>query len=207
MSRGEDRWLDVLGILVALCGQVLRALVIGLAYIRRGGRNKRIDADGLVIEGIFAHSRNPLYLGNILALIGFCLIHGSALCYLVGVPFFILAYVAIVLAEEEFLRRRFGAAYDAYAARVHRFLPSFKGLGATLAGLSFDWRRVIRKEYGSTFAGATLVLVLLGWDAVRLDGLPAARQTLVALGIAWVPFVVGYVIARVAKKRGLLGSG
>src|SRR5262245_55356451 len=56
----EDRRLEiltnVLGIAVALAGQLLRALVIGLAYIRRGGRNRQVSADELVCEGIFAHS-------------------------------------------------------------------------------------------------------------------------------------------------------
>jgi hypothetical protein len=40
-----------------------------LAYIKRGGRKKRIAADHLVVDGIFAHVRHPLYVGNFLLLV------------------------------------------------------------------------------------------------------------------------------------------
>ena len=206
-SRTWDRLLDALGIAVALAGQILRALVIGLAYIRRGGLNKRVHADTLVVEGLFAHSRNPLYFGNFLAFVGFSLIHNSALCYLVGILFFALAYLAIVAAEEEFLRRRFGADFDAYCRKVNRFLPSLRGLGATITGRTFDWRRLLRKEYGSTFAGATVILSLLIWDDVRRFGYQASRGTVLVALAGWALMIPAYLAARRLKKRGRLGTG
>lgn len=202
-----DRALDVLGILVALAGQLLRAAVIGFAYIRRGGKDKQVYADALVQEGVFAHSRNPLYLGNFLALAGFSLVHNSALCYLVGIPFFAFAYLAIVAAEEEYLHGKFGAEYEAYCRRVPRFLPSFAGLGATLGGMSFDWQRLVRKEYGSTFAGLSLILVLLAWDEYRLHGPGAAKGMLPAILSLWAVLVCAYLSAMYLKKTGALGKG
>lgn len=202
-----DRALDLLGILVALAGQLLRAVVIGFAYIRRGGKDKQVYADSLVQEGVFAHSRNPLYLGNFLALVGFCLIHDSALCYLVGIPFFAFAYLAIVAAEEEYLHGKFGAEYEAYCRRVPRFIPSFSGLGATLGGMSFDWKRLVRKEYGSTFAGLSLILALLIGDEYRLHGPDSARGLLPGVLSVWAVLVCGYLTARVLKKSGALGVG
>ena len=56
---GSATWdvaLDAAGIAVALCGQSLRAAVIGLAYIKRGGKSGTIHADTLVQRGLFAHS-------------------------------------------------------------------------------------------------------------------------------------------------------
>ena len=73
-DRGYDLALDALGVVVALCGQALRVLVIGLAYIRRGGINKTISADTLVTDGVFAHCRHPLYVGNFLIFAGLMLI-------------------------------------------------------------------------------------------------------------------------------------
>ena len=207
---GSERWdhaLDALGVAVALLGQLLRAVVIGFAYVRRGGKDKQIFADSLVQEGFFAHSRNPLYLGNFLALVGFCLIHNSALCYLLGIPFFALAYLSIVAAEEEYLLGRFGAVYEAYCRRVPRFIPSFRGLGETLGDMEFDWKRLVRKEYGSTFAGASCVLALLVWDEYARHGLGAAQSTLAAALWVWVPLTTAYLIARYLKKTGALGSG
>jgi protein-S-isoprenylcysteine O-methyltransferase Ste14 len=202
-----DRWLDVAGVLLAFAGQALRAMVIGLAYIRRGGLNRNIHADVLVVEGFFAHSRNPLYVGNFMAQVGLCLIHNSALCYVLGIPFFAFAYLAIVAAEEEFLRRRFGGEYDAYCRRVNRFVPSLRGLRRTLAGMRFDWRRLVRKEYGSTFAGASAVLALLAWDDYRRLGFAAARGSMRVLFFVWVGLVPLYLVARWLKKSGRLGIG
>lgn len=205
-SPAQEVALDVAGIAVALSGQLLRAVVIGLAYIRRGGKNKRIHADDLVQEGIFAHSRNPLYVGNFLALVGFTVIHNSLLCYLVGIPFFAFSYLAIVAAEEDFLGRKFGPAYEGYRRRVNRFLPSLRGLGTTLRSMRFDWKRLVRKEYGSTFAGITLVLVLLVWDRWLLRG-PLEPAELTPFVAFWGGVVVLYATARILKKSGALGRG
>jgi protein-S-isoprenylcysteine O-methyltransferase Ste14 len=206
-SPSWDAGLNALGIAVALAGQALRAAVIGYAYIRRGGKNRRIHADVLVAEGFFAHSRNPLYVGNLLALTGFTLIHNSPLCYLAGLPFFAFAYLSIVVAEEDHLRRRFGDAYEDYCRHVNRFLPSFAGLGRTLDGMRFDWRRLIRKEYGATFAGLTAVVALVVWDSYRLYGADVARRTMLAAALVWVPIAAAYGLARYLKKSGALGTG
>lgn len=210
LFRGSERWdrvLDAVGIAVALSGQLLRAAVIGFAYIRRGGKDKQVFADSLVQEGVFAHSRNPLYLGNFLALVGFCLIHNSTLCYAVGIPFFALAYLAIVAAEEEYLQQKFGVEYEAYCRRVPRFFPTFRGLRATLGEMEFDWKRLIRKEYGSTFAGASCILALLVWDEYVRYGRTGAASALAAAAWVWVPLAAAYLFARYLKKSGALGTG
>jgi len=206
-SPAWDRMLDALGIVVALSGQAVRVLVIGLAYIRRGGLDRKIHADRLVREGIFAHSRNPLYLGNLLAMVGLCLVHNSWLVYLVAMPFFLYAYLAIVLAEEQFLGSKFGPEYEAYRREVPRFRLRLRGLGATIRSMRFDYRRVLRKEYGSTFSGVTILLGLLVWDDFQLRGDEAGARTLdVALWI-WAPVVVFYLVVRWFKKTGRLGAG
>jgi hypothetical protein len=51
--------LDVIGVLVVIAGLALRALVVGLAYIKRGGKGKKVHADSWSPR-IFAHARNPL---------------------------------------------------------------------------------------------------------------------------------------------------
>lgn len=209
LVRGElpwDRWLDGIGILAVALGQVLRVLVIGLVYIRRGGLDKQVYADRLIREGIFAHSRNPLYLGNLLALFGFCLIHHSWLCYLIGAPFFVLAYVAIVHAEEDFLRRKFGEEYEAYCREAPRFRLRLRGLRGTIAERMFDWRRVLRKEYGTTFSGVTFVLFLFVWDRYLVQGWAAARPMLPIVLSIWIPCVLLYLLTRWLKKANRLGT-
>jgi protein-S-isoprenylcysteine O-methyltransferase Ste14 len=205
--RSWDHALDLLGIELAFAGQALRALVIGLAYIRRGGKDRRVHADDLVVDGVFAHCRNPLYVGNLLVLAGLLVIHNSAVAYLIGLPLFTLAYASIVAAEEDYLLCRFGDHYRSYCARVPRFLFSTRGFGATLARFRFDWRRLLRKEYGATFAGASAVLLTLAWDDVQVLGPASLHDSLPWMLMVWVQLMVAYLVVRNLKKSGRLGSG
>jgi protein-S-isoprenylcysteine O-methyltransferase Ste14 len=205
-NHHTDWAMDAVGLSIALAGQTLRAAVIGLAYIVRGGKNRRIYADTLVTEGFFAHSRNPLYVGNMLVYLGLFIVLNSTLGYAVGVPLFLFAYWCITLAEEDFLRNQFGHEFDAYCQRVPRYVPRFSGLGATLRGMEFDWKRLIRKEYGSTFSWMTAALALLYWESVRNRGVAASTTVLAWVVASWLLVVVGYLTARYLKKANRLQS-
>ncbi len=205
--RAWDHALNLLGIELAIAGQALRALVIGLAYIRRGGKDRKVHADDLVVDGIFAHCRNPLYVGNVMSLVGLLVIHNSTVAYLVGVPVFALAYSSIVAAEEDYLGRRFGDAYRAYCARVPRFRISTRGLGATIQAFEYDWRRLLRKEYGTTFTGTTAVLVTLLWDDFQRLGRAGVEASLPWMLVIWAQAAVAYLVVRRLKKSGRLGRG
>ena len=199
-----DLAIDAVGLGVALAGQALRAAVIGLAYIQRGGKAKKIHADSLVQDGLFAHSRNPLYLGNMLVFLGLFIVLNSTLGYLVGVPFFFVAYLSITLAEEEFLRKQFGMEYVDYCRRVNRSIPGVRGLGATMRSMSFNWKRLLRKEYGSTFTWVTTALALLLWEVAVRQGWGAIGPRARIVGPIWVAVIVGYALARYLKKSGRL---
>src|SRR6478752_4258237 len=69
---GPDYYLYplIIGLSVTIIGQLIRGVTIALAYIVRGGKDKKVHADDLVTEGFFNHCRNPLYVGNILMLVG-----------------------------------------------------------------------------------------------------------------------------------------
>jgi protein-S-isoprenylcysteine O-methyltransferase Ste14 len=148
------------GGLIALVGQLIRAATIGLRYVVRGGRNRRPYADGLVIEGLYAHSRNPMYVGNLLIAGGLAVVSNSWTVIAVAIPLSLLMYASIVAAEEDYLHRRFGPTFAAYCERVPRWMPRFAGLRATLTATEFHWRRLLLKEYGTPF-GWISVLVLM----------------------------------------------
>jgi protein-S-isoprenylcysteine O-methyltransferase Ste14 len=199
-SERLDTLLDVAGVLVALAGQALRVAVIGYAYIIRGGRNRRVYAEGLVTEGLFAHSRNPLYVGNLLIILGLLMIHNNPWVYAIGVPFFLLAYAAIVAAEEAFLRGKFGAAYDAYAADVPRWLPRLRGLRESVRGMRFNWRRVVLKEYGSAFYWSAGAVLLLAWETLAYHDYAERATYLNTLWVCLALLAVGWGAARYLKK-------
>ncbi len=167
------RWLDAAGVLVALLGQVLRAAVVGYRYIVRGGKNRQVYAEGLVTTALFAVSRNPLYVGNLLILAGLFIIWNSPVMYAIGVPFFLLGYRAIVAAEEAYLGGQYGEEFAAYCARVPRWWPASGRIREATAGMTFNWRRVVLKEYGSAaywMAGAAVLLMFKNRRYAALGG-------------------------------------
>lgn len=189
----------IAGFVVALTGQGLRAITIGLAYIIRGGKKRQVYAEELVQDGVFAHCRNPLYVGNLLVILGLGLISNSILFFVIGMPFFIFAYIAIVAAEENFLRNKFGASFDAYCQRVGRFVPNFTGFGKTWQAMEFKWRRLIVKEYGSTYAwlaAACALLIKERWMHTRTFAEPQIQVFIGAL----VLVTLGFAAARYLKK-------
>ena len=160
-NRHTAKWIYVAGIAITLSGQVIRALTIGLAYIIRGGRDKKVYAKTLVTNGIFAHCRNPLYLGNILIVSGLGIVADSAVFYFVGIPLFILSYMAIIKAEETYLTGKFGEEYSEYCRKVNRLIPDLTGIRTTLKSMTFNWRRLLVKEYGTTYTWIIVMLLLI----------------------------------------------
>ena len=199
-----DLLMDAAGILIILAGLGLRAAVIGLAYIKRGGANKKIHADTLVTTGLFAHCRNPLYVGNLLILAGLLIIFNNPWVYLVGGGFFVFSYAAIVCAEESFLLRKFGNEYQEYCNRVKRWMFSTRGLSATLKSMEFNWLRVIYKDYTTMLTWVVTVILVLNLEHVHYFGLHDsyryALQSALIIGLACVP---AYLVRRL-KKRGKL---
>jgi protein-S-isoprenylcysteine O-methyltransferase Ste14 len=194
----------LMGLLVAALGQSVRAVTIGLEYIKRGGRERQVYADRLVQGGIFAHCRNPLYLGNFVILLGVGLASNSLLFLSLALPLFAFAYAAIIAAEEAYLRRKFGAEFDDYCARVNRLVPRLSGLSRTVAGLRFNWRRLITAEYGSAFiwlAAISLVTLKNTWMA---GDYRAGNPTVWASWSLFVAACLAYALARFLKKSRLL---
>lgn len=208
-SLGNADWsagMNLLGFLISLMGEGIRVAVIGLAYIKRGGVNKRVHADTLVAEGIFAHCRNPLYLGNLLILFGLFIIHNNPWVYLLGFGFFLIAYSAIVAAEESYLSTKFGVDYQNYCYQVNRWLPQLGGLRKTLKSMRFNWRRAVTKDYASAYSWMVLVLLLIGYEHLLLSSAEEAAFWLRELGIVFVLLTTAFIIVRFLKKSGCLAE-
>ena len=157
----------LVGGIVAAFGLLVRAAAAG--HLRKDER--------LAITGPYSVSRNPLYLGSAILAAGF-VIAGDSLWAggIVGL-YFAVFYYAVIRNEEADLRKRFGAPFDEYAARVPLFFPSlrvradevskakspensfswpqykrnreYQALLGTLAGLGVVWLRMwVRSRYG-----------------------------------------------------------
>ena len=200
----DFRMAAVIGLVIATAGQLLRVATIGLDYIVRGGRNRQVYAEDLVTGGLFAHCRNPLYVGNYLILVGLGIASCSSIFLFIILPLMAVAYWAIIAAEENFLRNKFESTFDEYCRRVSRLFFNPRGLSTTLQGMGFHWPRVVVKEYGTTFywtVGYILVVMQNAWLSGEKSFLTPLEVTLwIALGAITLLFL----IARFLKKRQIL---
>lgn len=151
----------ILGAIIILMGILVRCITIGFVYIIRGGKNRRIYAESLVTDGVYSMCRNPMYLGNILLLLGFGIFANSLIFMLVFFPLFVIFYYAIIKAEEAFLSDKFGEDFDLYRNRVNALFPSLLKVNNVFQNHRFDFKRVFKKEYNSLFIYLTGILLLL----------------------------------------------
>lgn len=197
----------VIGFSVSIIGQLIRFLTIGLVYIIRGGQNRRIHAEGLVTSGIFSHCRNPLYVGNIGVAIGMGIASNSILFFSFITPMILFIYITIVAAEENFLRNKFGSEYDAYTGKVNRWLPNLNGIFETFKAHNFSWKRVLLKEYNSTYVGIMLgLLLVLKAHYKHPEFYGNFQDMLTVFGIWMIGITVIYLFVKVLKKTHILVS-
>lgn len=189
-----------IGFVVTLSGQAIRVVTIGLVYIIRGGKNRQIYAEGLVTEGIFSHCRNPLYVGNILIIVGLGIMSNSLFFMAVMIPLFLFFYQAIVLAEENFLRNKFGPSYDEYTKKVNRWIPSLNGLGETLSSMKFNWKRVMIKEYTTAYIWTTGAVLLVMEKFYLHNGITSLLDQITIFITVLVLLLAGYLFIRFMKK-------
>jgi protein-S-isoprenylcysteine O-methyltransferase Ste14 len=79
-------------------------------------------ASSLVTWGVYAISRNPMYLGGLIMLLGWAIFLSNALAFLF-LPVYVLYLNRFQIApEERVLTSLFGETYVAYQARARRWL-------------------------------------------------------------------------------------
>lgn len=185
MSRRLQRWrvpagfvLGALFILLArprplslAIGLPLAALGLGLRASAAGHIRKN---DVLATTGPYRFTRNPLYLGSTILGLGLVIAADRWLLALLAALALVGIYLPVIRAEEEYLRQRFGAAFEAYAARVPRLWPRIESKASAPPGGGFSlalYRR--HREYQALLGFVALTLVLLAkWRFPQLAARP-----------------------------------
>ena len=80
------------------------------------------DSSALVTDGLFAFSRNPIYLGAVVGLLGIFVVLGSLSPLAVIPPFVTIIRTRFIAVEERMLEAAFGDAYRDYMKRVRRWI-------------------------------------------------------------------------------------
>ncbi|NNE88573.1 MAG: isoprenylcysteine carboxylmethyltransferase family protein [Silicimonas sp.] len=76
----------------------------------------------LITDGIYRFSRNPIYLADVMILLGVSLIWGSALGLMLTPALALVLDKRFIKPEEARLEAAFGAAFDEYRARVRKWI-------------------------------------------------------------------------------------
>ena len=79
-------------------------------------------ASTLVTSGIYGFTRNPMYLGLVVAALGMAVLVGAWPMLAAPVAVFLTAQFAHIPFEEAKMRRQFGEAYEAYTRKVRRWI-------------------------------------------------------------------------------------
>lgn len=120
--RADLPVLDLVGGLLVGGGVVLMLLAIAEMHRKHTTVVPHMEASALVTTGIFARTRNPIYLGDALVLAGLAL-RWDAPIALILVPLFIFTITQrFILAEEDRLRRKFGADFADYCQKTRRWV-------------------------------------------------------------------------------------
>jgi protein-S-isoprenylcysteine O-methyltransferase Ste14 len=115
------QWLAPVGWATAVAGLLID--VAAMWAMRRARTNilPHRGADRLVTDGVFAFSKNPIYLGNTLLLFGVGMAFASIWLLAGAVVAAVLVDRLAIRREERHLAARFGKAYADYARQVGRW--------------------------------------------------------------------------------------
>ncbi|CAG0936057.1 protein-S-isoprenylcysteine O-methyltransferase [Thermoflexales bacterium] len=80
-----------------------------------------LPTSNVVTTGVFSVSRNPIYLGAVCFLIGIALAVNLPWVLILLLPALVACHYVLIAPEERYLTAKFGEAYRAYAASVHRW--------------------------------------------------------------------------------------
>ncbi len=102
---------------------VAAVLAVNSQFKRAGTTIKPFqESSALVTGGLFAYSRNPIYVGMVAALLGIFVALGSLTPIVIVPPFIYIIRSRFIAAEERMLEDTFGDAYRAYRNRVRRWI-------------------------------------------------------------------------------------
>lgn len=186
----------VAGLAVAFFGEGVRIHCVGYSSSGTSGRESYLKADSLNTSGLYSLTRNPLYWGNGLIFAGLLIVYAQPPALAIFIMFLFLQYHFIVLAEESFLRERYGSTYEEYCRRVSRWLPRFGPYSPP--DLPFAWKKVFFKENDSCFNLLLTAVLILAWKEKFFSG--RVLHPLFFAGAALLLILI-YTWVKVLKKK------
>jgi len=79
-------------------------------------------ASSLQTTGIYAYTRNPMYVGLMLVYCGVAFLKGNLWTFILVPLLTVIIHACVIKKEENYLQRAFGKDYEAYRKRVRRWI-------------------------------------------------------------------------------------
>jgi protein-S-isoprenylcysteine O-methyltransferase Ste14 len=121
---GVIGWAQFLAAPLIVAGFAVMLVAIGFFGVRGRGTPAPFDPPvHLVVRGPHRYVRNPMYLGVVVAVLGWALWFRSTTLVPYAAVAWLLFHLFVLLYEEPVLRRTFGVEYAAYCRSVRRWIP------------------------------------------------------------------------------------
>ena len=117
----DERRARVVGYAFGLAGLALTCWGLVTLYRARTNILPHKGADRLVTEGAFRFRRNPIYMGEVLILLGLAQVTLNIWLAIMAPMFAVAILLLAILPEERHLEARFGEEYLDYKARTRRW--------------------------------------------------------------------------------------
>lgn len=197
-SDGVDRVLwEGFCVGLSLLGLAVRAAAVGCKPRGTSGRNRKVqNAQRLNTTGLYSVVRHPLYLGNALMWMGPALFPRVWVTAVFAGACFWLLYERVMLAEEDFLRLKFGVEYEHWADRTPAFIPA--PARWRVPDMPFSLRAVLKAEYPG-FLGLAVVFTVMrtALDLIQMHRLVVRPYWLGFLAVG----VLAYLVLRTLRKH------
>jgi protein-S-isoprenylcysteine O-methyltransferase Ste14 len=191
---------EIFCLTVSMSGIILRMVTIGRVPKKTSGRNTKGQiADVLNTTGMYSVVRNPLYLGNFIIWFGLSLFVRVWWLSLIIILIFWIYYERIIFAEEEYLRKKFGQQFLAWAEKTPAFIPRFSQWRSS--PYLFSLRTALKEEYSGFFA----IIVIFTFMEILGDYIVAGK---LKFDFMWLIISLSglfiYIVLRTMKKKRLL---
>ena len=190
----------VISSLLIFLGIAIRALVIAQKAPHTSGRNRHEQvAHSLNTCGLYSVTQHPLYMGSLLIWIGIC-IRFNNVFFIAGILLFSVPMLYIIIkSEAEFLRNKFGEAYDTWSRATPAFYMNplrYKAVANPIDGI-----RVLATEYPtwvSILAGLLMIDIIqfFYFDLDNVTLYPMAGWVIAALFVGFGGRFFKYVVVR-----------
>lgn len=115
-------WHHLIGLILTVAGMGLSSFAAALFQARETTRKPYGEPSAFVVQPPYTWTRNPMYLGLTIALLGLAIFFDSTVMLLAPAAFFVVIDKMLIPREEETMERLFGQQYVDYKNRVRRWL-------------------------------------------------------------------------------------